>query len=199
MNTLDNNYWSNRYQTKDIAWDMGNASGPLAHIIDEFSDKNLRILIPGCGNAYEAKYLWDKGFHHVCILDWAKEPLDAFASLVPEFPKNQLFHEDFFAHEGCYNIILEQTFFCALDPQTRQPYVIKMHELLAAEGHLMGVLFNKDFEKEGPPFGGSKEEYLPIFEPYFTICKMETAIYSIPPRAGTELYIDLEKRDVTTS
>jgi hypothetical protein len=63
----------------------------------------------------------------------------------------------------------------------------------------MGVLFNKYFDKAGPPFGGTKEEYLPAFEPYFTICKMETAIYSIAPRAGAELFIDLEKRDAPAS
>jgi hypothetical protein len=73
---------------------------------------------------------------------------------------------DFFEHKGSYDLILEQTFFCALPPQMRQKYVWKMHQLLADEGILAGLLFNKTFES-GPPFGGSKEEYEKLIDKLF--------------------------------
>jgi len=64
---------------------------------------------------------------------------------------------DFFNHKGEYDLIIEQTFFCALPPTMRQKYVWKMHELLAKDGILAGLLFNRKFEVS-PPFGGSQEE-----------------------------------------
>ena len=55
---------------------------------------------------------------------------------------------DFFAHKGKYDLIIEQTFFCALPPTMRQKFVWKMHQLLADEGKLAGLLFNRAFEPE---------------------------------------------------
>jgi SAM-dependent methyltransferase len=94
---------------------------------------------------------------------------------------------DFFEHKGQYDLILEQTFFCALDPSFRSKYVEHMHQLLKPAGNLVGVLFNKEFEG-GPPFGGSKEEYEQLFSKHLHIKKMEPCYNSIPPRKGSELF-----------
>ena len=69
---LDDKYWSVRYQENTDSWDIGDVSTPLKNIIDTISNKNLRILIPGCGNAYEAIYAFQQGFQHVYVLDYAK-------------------------------------------------------------------------------------------------------------------------------
>ena len=58
----------------------------------------------------------------------------------------KVLHGDFFDHAGVYNLIIEQTFFCALDPSLRGSYVEKMHSLLADGGKIAGVLFDKEFE-----------------------------------------------------
>jgi hypothetical protein len=54
-------YWDQKYQNQETGWDIGTISEPLKCYIDQLEDKNIRILIPGCGNAYEAKYLIEKG------------------------------------------------------------------------------------------------------------------------------------------
>ena len=69
-----------------------------------------------------------------------------------------------------------------------------MHELLAPSGKLVGVLFNFPLNTQGPPFGGSKDEYIGYFEPMFEIKTMETCYNSIGPRMGNELFIQLVKR-----
>ena len=51
---LNENYWSSRYKNNDVAWDMGEVSLPLKEYFDQLTDKYISILIPGCGNAYEA-------------------------------------------------------------------------------------------------------------------------------------------------
>ncbi len=56
--TLDKTYWKYRYQQKQTGWDIGFASTPLVTYFDHLNDKDIKILIPGCGNAYEAEYLF---------------------------------------------------------------------------------------------------------------------------------------------
>jgi thiopurine S-methyltransferase len=62
-----------------------------------------------------------------------------------------------------------------------------MGELLTDQGRLTGLLFASEFEKPGPPFGGTKMEYISIFEPYLEVEYMAIAANSIPPRQGNEL------------
>ena len=90
-------------------------------------------------------------------------------------------------------MILEQTFFCAIDPALRERYVNKMHELLSENGFILGVLFNRQFEG-GPPFGGSEEEYRGLFEPYFHFSIFDPCTNSATPRMGTELFVKLSKK-----
>ena len=56
---FDKEYWNEKYLQGSAGWDIGYASTPLVEYFSQLTDKNLRILIPGCGNAYEAEYLVD--------------------------------------------------------------------------------------------------------------------------------------------
>ncbi|RYF89397.1 MAG: SAM-dependent methyltransferase, partial [Chitinophagaceae bacterium] len=100
---------------------------------------------------------------------------------------------DFFELHEQFDLIIEQTFFCALSPALRVAYVSHMYKLLKEEGKLAGLLFNRSFDG-GPPFGGSKEEYVKLFSPLFEIVTMEACYNSIAPRAGSELFFILKKK-----
>jgi SAM-dependent methyltransferase len=193
MEKLDRDYWTNRYKNNTAKWDLGKPSTPIAEYIDQLTNKELKILIPGCGNSYEAEYLFEKGFTNVFLIDLSPEPLEQFKLRNPKFPQNQLIEGDFFDHHGSYDLILEQTFFCAINPSLRNKYTEKMSQLLKSGGKLVGLLFNCDFEKEGPPFGGDRTEYLPLFEPYFRIKTFDIALNSIPQRSNRELFIICSK------
>ncbi len=188
-------YWEKKYQNKDTGWDIGHPSTPLTHYFDTIKDKSLKILIPGAGNAYEAEYLHNKGYNNVHIVDISKSVLQSFSIRVPSFPTPHIHNEDFFIHSGNYDIIIEQTFFCALLPELRNTYVEKMHLLLKKEGLLVGLLFKIPLYDDHPPYGGNKEEYIDLFSKKFNILKMETSYNSIPPRAGNELFIKLQKKE----
>ena len=191
MKDLSTEYWSKRYKRDEIGWDLGVISQPIKEYIDKLTDKNISILIPGCGNGYEGSYLFNLGFTNIVLLDFAKEPLDKFLKDNPYFPKNQLINEDFFNYEGKYDLIIEQTLFCAIDPSLRLKYAEKISQLLKPEGKLIGLLFNREFES-GPPFGGNKEEYLIYFSNFFTRIKMENCYNSVLPRKGSELFIQIQ-------
>lgn len=193
MINLDETYWDRRYKKDATGWDIGHPSPPLTNYVDQLHDKNQEILIPGAGYGHEAIYLHKEGFKCVTVLDISQTALAQIAKKCPDFPKNRLVKADFFKHQATYDLIIEQTFFCALNPELRQDYVLKMKELLKPNGKLVGVLF--DFEKtgDGPPFGGSLKEYKALFAPHFHIKKLEPCHNSIKPRQGDELFFIFEK------
>lgn len=190
---FDENFWTSKYDSKLTGWDIGYVSRPLKEYIDTLQDKNLKILIPGGGNSYEAEYLHRNGFNNVFVIDISKRPLENIKKRVPDFPENHLIHADFFDLEGQFDLILEQTFFCALNPELRSKYVDKMHQLLNKDGKLVGLLFNIPLNEDHPPFGGNEKEYRKLFVQKFDIEIMETAYNSIPARAGNELFIKMQK------
>lgn len=59
---LDAQYWDAQWKSNTIGWDLGVPAPPLVAFIDTIENKEAKILIPGCGNAYEAEYLVSKGF-----------------------------------------------------------------------------------------------------------------------------------------
>jgi len=192
-NKLDEYYWNTRYQANDIGWNIGYPSTPIKTYIDQLTDKSIKVLIPGAGNSYEAEYLWENGFKNIYVLDIAKTPLDNFKRRVPDFPNTQLLHLNFFDLDISFDLILEQTFFCALNPVLRTKYAQKMHELLRHNGKLVGLLFDFELTEQGPPFGGSRVEYINIFEPFFDIKVLEASTNSIKPRDNKELFFIFEK------
>ncbi|WP_026996899.1 methyltransferase domain-containing protein [Flectobacillus major] len=196
MDDLNSNYWNERYAQGQIGWDLGTASPPIASYIGQIKDKNTRILLPGCGNGHEAVLLATLGFNHVTVLDIAPLAVENLQKKLINFPHIRILCEDFFGHQAEYDLILEQTFFCAIDPSLREQYVQKMNDLLAPNGKLVGLLFANEFEKVGPPFGGNIVAYQQLFAPYFIIRTMEQCYNSVRPRQGNELFIHFEKKHI---
>lgn len=191
---LDKNYWDSRWANAETGWDIGYASPAIVKYMEDYPDKNAAILIPGCGNAYEAISLVAMGFQHIVLLDISEQAVSRLRERFGATPEVKLVCGDFFQHTEAYDLIIEQTFFCALNPSLRSAYVCKAASLLKEGGRLMGLLFDRDFEAAGPPFGGHKQEYLTLFSPHFHIHKMDPCYNSIPPRAGFELFINLLKK-----
>jgi thiopurine S-methyltransferase len=191
---LNRDYWEERYAANNLGWDIGSVSTPLKEYIDQLEDKNLKILIPGAGNGYEAIYLYRSGFINVYVLDLARQPLEKIKTEIPEIEDNHLINGDFFDLDlKDFDLILEQTFFCALNPKLRENYVQKMFRLLKPGGKLAGLFFDFPLTHKGPPFGGSLEEYRALFSPFLEIKVLERANNSIAPRKGKELFFIFEK------
>ncbi|MBP6049393.1 MAG: methyltransferase [Chitinophagales bacterium] len=189
---LDASFWDELWKNKITGWDLKKVSPPLKAYFDAMTCKNKSILIPGCGNAYEAAYLLEQGFKNITVIDIS-------ATLVQQLIEKHKTHigkeltviaGDFFKHSGKYDFIIEQTFFCALDRNRREEYASKMQTLLKDNGKLAGLLFSREFEVS-PPHGGNKEEYESVFSDKFTIEKMDICETSVTPRKGTELFFEM--------
>lgn len=194
MRHLSAAYWNQHYENSHTPWDIGHASPPLLEYVNQLNDKQIRILIPGAGRAYEAVYLHRAGFEQVWVCDWAPAAFEHLLEHCPEFPRERLLAADFFELDMEFDLILEQTFFCAISRQQRQDYARQAARLLGQGGRLAGVLFAQEFEQEGPPFGGTAAEYQVYFMPHFEILVMEISPHSIRPRAGRELFVEMRIR-----
>lgn len=191
---LDKEYWNDRYAKGNTGWNIGSPSTPLAEYIGQLENKGISILIPGCGSAYEADYLLEQGFTDITLLDVADEITAPLRERFNDKPQVKVITGSFFEHEGDYDLVLEQTFFCALNRKLRREYYKKMYNLLNAKGKIAGVMFGVEFEKEGPPFGGTAQEYLELMQEYFNAKTMEKCYNSIPKRQGNELFVILERK-----
>ena len=193
-------FWQQRYEEDSIGWDMGQVSPPLKAYIDQLPEaaKNQAVLVPGAGNAYEVSYLHEQGFTNVTLVDFAPAPIAAFAERYPDFPAKHLICADFFElspEQYQFDWVLEQTFFCAINPSRRDEYVEQMAALLKPNGKLIGLLFDKDFGRDAPPFGGTTDEYQQRFATHFDIEIMEPSYNSHPARQGSELFIKMHVKD----
>lgn len=191
---LSEEFWDTRYKENDTGWDLGDVSPPLKAYFDQLSNKDLKILIPGGGNSYEAEHLHNLGFKNIYVADLSKTALNNIQLRLPSFPSSHLIHKNFFDLKMSFDLIIEQTFFCALNPSLRSAYTKKASELLSKNGKIVGLLFDDHFSNNKPPFGGSKTEYLTYFQPYFNVLIMERAHNSHPKRGGRELFFKAQKK-----
>ena len=191
---LNKKNWNSRYDTKETGWDIGFVSPPLKEYIDQITDLNIKILIPGCGNAYEAEYLFNKGFKNVFIVDYSQIAISNLIKRIPDFPIFNAVCDDFFNISGQYDLILEQTFFCAIDPKLRNNYAKQISSLLKENGKLVGLFFSVPMFSDHPPFGGSKQEYIECFSKLFSINTIEKCYNSIKSRNNKELFFIFNKK-----
>jgi len=191
----DKSYWDTRWKNGQTGWDLKTISPPIKQFIDSLTDKNLRILIPGCGSAYEAEYLLQNGFNNVTVIDISPTLVQQLSNAFSTYLKQQKLKViciDFFELNGLFDVIIEQTFFCALHPDLRKAYVEHMPKLLDKNGLLTGLLFNREFEG-GPPFGGNVMEYETLFKPHFSSVKFMPCLNSAAPRLGSEVWFEAKK------
>lgn len=191
MKVDKSSYWNDRYKNEDTFWNIGHPSTPIKDYINQLKDKSIKILIPGCGNSYEGEYLFKQGFKNVYLLDFAETSKQNFLERVPNFPEEQFSIGNFFEYNDEFDLILEQTFFCAINPDLRDDYAKKMKSLLKPSGKLVGLLFNLPDKVDGPPFGGNTNDYKTLFSKYFNSISMEPCYNSIEPRKGNEVFIKI--------
>lgn len=194
---LDKHFWENRYRSYDTPWSLGSPSPPLCFYIDQHTDRSARVLIPGAGDSSDAAFIHDRGYRAITICDISPSAIERSKAMMAGRDGISYIAGDFFTLQGPYDLILEQTFFCALDPSWRTRYVDKMADLLSDGGTLAGLLFASHFDNEGPPFGGTKEEYMALFGNKLHIHSMEMCHNSVTPRMGNELFFICKKQTRT--
>lgn len=193
VNKNEANYWDKRYQDSNTGWDIGYANPALVSFVQQNFSKETNILIPGAGSAYELAALYNEGYQQVYALDFSQTAKNSFHQENLNIPLEHYLCMDFFELDQTFDLVLEQTFFCALPPTFREKYRDHLKSLLSKGGILAGLMFDM-VREDGPPFGGNRTEYETLFGEDFIIDILEKTDKSIEPRLGKEFFVKFIKK-----
>ncbi|KST75413.1 methyltransferase domain-containing protein [Burkholderia humptydooensis] len=179
-------FWDERFEQGVTPWDSARVPEAFA----AFAARHPRcpVLIPGCGSAYEARWLSRAGWP-VRAIDFSAQ---AVAAARRELGEDAALVEqaDFFAYAPPFvpQWIYERAFLCAIPRSRRADYARRMAELLPAGGFLAGFFFVGATPK-GPPFEIERAELDALLSPNFALVEDEPAADSLPVFAGRERWL----------
>lgn len=177
-------FWETRYRDQVTPWDAGKVPQALQRFRATMQP-GARVLIPGCGSAYEAYYLAESGFDVLAIdfspaaVELAQRNLACFGDIVRL--------ADFFDFDPgpAFDVIYERAFLCALPRTIWAGYPQRCAQLLRPGGVIAGFFFFADTPK-GPPFGTSPAELGALLETQFEQIDDQPVSDSIAVFAGKE-------------
>jgi len=192
---MSSEYWEGRYQTKDMPWEKGEPSPGLV----DFLGANARlpkgtVCVPGCGTGHDVR-AWAAAGFKAFGFDLAPSAIrlaterTAAAGLSAEFVQADFVHGD---PPFLFDWIFEHTLFCAIDLVERDHYVRAVSRWLKPYGQYLAVNYLIP-DKDGPPFGTTREEQWQRFSPEFNLVK-EWVPRSYPNRTGLELMLWWQKK-----
>jgi SAM-dependent methyltransferase len=131
-------------------------------------------------------------------VDFAPEAIAAARELaLKEGAKVTFLLEDLFRLDpekhGVFDILLEQTCFCAIDPDRRQDYVRMAVRMIRPGGELVG-LFYVHGREGGPPWTTTAEEVRSLFCEDFDFLEFAITEHSVESRKGEEILARLRRR-----
>ena len=189
--------WQRHYDEGDLGWDLGQVAPPFIRLLESNAILPGKTLVPGCGRGHEVIYLAENGFE-VTAVDYSSGAVNHLKSTVQERKlKCKVLHMDFFGidstHNGVYDLLIEQTFFCAISPEQRTSYVSTVARALKQGGMLAGLFYHTG-EEGGPPFNTTREDILKHFSDSFEIQQLSKSEYSAEQRKNKEWLVILVKK-----
>jgi len=200
--TSKSEYWERFYQLGEIDWDIGRPTP----VFDEWiktCKKPLSICIMGAGNGWDAINFARKG-HLVTAVDFAESAANNIKLTAEQNNLEiNILHMDIFdlnkIYSNYFDIILEYTCYCAIDPSRRRDYLKMAYHILKFNGKLVGMLFPTDkdpLDESGPPFAVHPEMTIKLISEYFTLIKQEIPLCSIKSRTDREIFIIFKKNGI---
>lgn len=186
-------YWQGIYDAGDARWDQGAPAPPLAAFFA--ADRGTgRAIVPGCGRGHDALMLAARGWQ-VTGVDFATSAVvDARAAAAGRGIAAEFAQLDWFTAaeqpgwRGAFDLVVEHTCFCAIDPARRDAYVDVVHALLRPGGRLVGLIWSCGREG-GPPFHADPAISRAQFERRLAVERFEPAQGSWPTRVGEWLLV----------
>ncbi len=182
-------FWGERYQRGELNWDLGEPSPPFRRLHDDGIITPCRVAVPGCGSGWEVSWLAANGYR-VTGIDFAPEAIGhTRRRLADDGLEAELVCADLFdlpeTLAGRFDLVLEQTCFCAIDPTRRVDYVAAVHGLLTPGGRLVALFYGHGKEG-GPPFTTTPDEVRALFSGCFRVDSLAVTPHSHERRRGEE-------------
>ncbi len=181
----DPQFWDLRYGAGFAPWDAGRIPAQLRELVGR-SVRPRRVLVPGCGSAWDVRFLAESGWD-VLGIDFSEAALGAARGILGPFA-GRVRLADFFAPVAGepFDIAYERAFLCALPRRMWREWGRRMGELVSPGGLVAGFFFFAQGER-GPPFPlASQGELDALLEPAFERIADEPVPDSIPVFAGKE-------------
>ena len=157
-------FWDERFAAGITPWDFGGVPPDLKTWLAPARGR-MRVLVPGCGSAYEARHLAELG-HDVTAIDFSDRALAAALKVMGPHA-DALVKADFFTFQpAVFDLVYERAFLCALPRRRWRDWGRRIGALLRSGGVLAGFFYFDD-NRRGPPFGIVPEalaDLLPRFE-----------------------------------
>ena len=199
MSDLDTpEYWSEAYETERDNWDLEGPTPVFVELVRTFNDMfpdvdpaSASVFIPCSGRGYDAVLFAEHGFH-VTAVDFSRIPLlDLEQEAVSRGLNIRIVHGDMFKlsedHREAYDVCLEYTCYCAVDPMRRDELIGVYWNVLKPGGVFIGLMFPIDPRPGGPPFHVDADEFQDKMQERFMPLRSSTPTFSIKPRAGKEI------------
>jgi SAM-dependent methyltransferase len=159
-------FWDLRYGARFAPWDAGRVPAQLRAFA--LASPRTRVLVPGCGSAWDVRFLAESGFE-VCGIDFSAEAIAAARAVLGPFA-DRVRQSDVFAPIAGepFPLVYERAFLCALPRRMWPDWGQRMAGLVAPQGVLAGF-FYFDAGESGPPFALHAQQELdrllaPAFE-----------------------------------
>jgi SAM-dependent methyltransferase len=194
-------FWDERFAAGYTPWDARGVPPALARFVArEKAALGPRVLIPGCGSAYEAAALDAAGFA-VTAIDYSPQALARARAVLPATVAARVLRQaDFFAFDTePFDWIYERAFLPALPPRMWADWARRLAQLTVAGGALAGFFVVDPAVAEprrGPPFAVTSGELLQLLaEPFAPVDDMAIEAHeSIAAFAGRERWMLWRRR-----
>ncbi len=193
----DAQFWEDIYLEDDAGWDLGGPTPVFESVVDSLTPGKMCIM--GCGKGHDAIMFAQKGFD-VTAVDFAPSAIRNVKDLAVQSNLNiTSIQTDLFSLSpeinGLYDYVIEQTCFCAINPNRRAEYENVVYRLLKPGGQLIGLWFplDKSLDEGGPPWGTTIEEVKSLFSNRWVIDIEKYSEQTISPRLGREKLMVLKK------
>jgi len=183
-------YWETRYQAQDMPWEKGEPSPGLVDFLAAHPGLSRgAVCVPGCGTGHDVR-AWARAGFQAFGYDIAPSAIrlaterTAAAGLTAQFQISDFFRD---SPPLRFDWLFEHTLFCAIQPAERDDYVRALLRWLKPDGQYLAVNYLIP-DKDGPPFGTTREELWRRFSPHFELLE-EWVPRSYPNRTGLELML----------
>jgi SAM-dependent methyltransferase len=177
-------FWDVRYDSGRMPWDNRGVPKNVKDYIARTPPG--RILIPGCGSAYEAAAFHEAGWS-VTALDFSPVAVERAKVILGSFD-HLVVLGDFFKHEfgePLFDVVYERTFLCSMPQRLWPNYVARMCQLIRPGGNLVGF-FLYGQAVEPPPYPMTELQGKMLFGRDFKCAEDEPISDSLPVFAGME-------------
>lgn len=189
--------WEQRYREGRARWDLGGPAPALVRAIQERpAPPALRVLVPGAGFGHDA-LAWARAGHRVTSVDVAPSAVEGLRRMAARAGLGvDARLADLFALPpawgSAFDLVWEQTCFCAIPVERRLDYVRALAEALVPGGTYLGLFWNHG-QPGGPPFDIAWPDVRGLFLGRFAEERVLAVPDSVPGRSH-ETLVTLRRR-----